>query len=232
MRLVELISSLSLCLAQITHTRYKFCASLPDTDRPLDDTEYLTCSTSSGSATTHCRAPSLISNEPRGITSHNPWCAAPFVDELDHLSLSFLSTMLEGTYVAYDLEEQPGAVYVPRVWVETCHPERRLVGALWHIDSVLLTRSSLKPFRGIKVDDVEFACLDLFVRSDLPLGRYEHLARVHILTTQLRISARTQGAGCSPYGRYSGRARIRYPVHVFCQVSERGGYVQLTSIIW
>lgn len=97
--------------------------------------------------------------------------------------------MLEGTYLAYDLEEQTGAVYVPRVWVETRHPERRLVGALWHIDSVLITRSSLKPFRAIKVDDVDFVCLDLFVRSDRPLVRYEHLTGIHILKTQLRVLA-------------------------------------------
>ena len=95
--------------------------------------------------------------------------------------------MPEETYLAYELEEQPGAVYVPRVRVETRHPQRRLVSALWHIDSVLMTRSSLKPFRGIKVDDVEFACLDLFVRSDRSLVRYEHLTRIHILKTQLRL---------------------------------------------
>ena len=88
-----------------------------------------------------------------------------------------------GTYLAYNLEEQTGAVYVPRVWVETCHPERWLVGALWHIDSVLMTRSSLKPFRAIKVDDVDFACLDLLVKNDLPLGGHEHLTRIHILKT-------------------------------------------------
>ena len=126
------------------------------------------------------------------------------------------------TYLGDPFEEEPGAVYVPGVRVETRHAERRLVSALWHIDSALMTRSSLKPFRGIKVDDVAFACLYLFMENDLPLGRYEHLARVHILTTQLRISARTQGAGCSPYGQYSGRARIRYPVHVFCQGPEAG----------
>ena len=130
--------------------------------------------------------------------------------------------MPRGTYLGHELEEQPGAVYVPRVRVETCHPERRLVGALWHIDSVLLTRSSLKPFRGIKVDDVEFACLDLFVRSDRPLVRYEHLTGIHILKTQLRVLASEEGAGHLPYGRFSGRARIRYPVHVFCQGPEAG----------
>ena len=189
MRLVKLISSLCLCLAQIAQTGHEYCASLPDTDCPLDDTEDLTCSTSSGSATTDCRAPSLISNEPSYITSHKPWYRALLVDELDHLSQSFLSTRPRGTYLGHELEEQPGAVYVPRVWVETRHPKRRLAGTLWHIDSVLMTRSSLKPFRGIKVDDVEFACLDLFVRSNRPLVRYEHLTRIHILKTQLRVLA-------------------------------------------
>ena len=92
-------------------------------------------------------------------------------------------------YLAYELEEQPGAIYVPRVWVETRHPERRLVSALWHIDSVLLTRSSLKPFGVIKVDDIDFACLDLLVKNDLPLGGHEHLTRIHILKTQLRVLA-------------------------------------------
>ena len=93
------------------------------------------------------------------------------------------------TCLRYVLEEQSGAVYVPGVRVETRHPKRRLVSALWHIDSVLMTRSSLKPFRVIKVDYVDFACLDLFVKNDLPLGRYEHLTRIHILETQLRILA-------------------------------------------
>ena len=93
------------------------------------------------------------------------------------------------TYLGDPFEEEPGAVYVPGVRVETRHAERRLVSALWHIDSVLMTRSSLKPFRVIKVDYVDFACLDLFVKNDLPLGRYEHLTRIHILETQLRILA-------------------------------------------
>ena len=110
--------------------------------------------------------------------------------------------MPRGTYLGHELEEQPGAVYVPRVRVETCHPERRLVGALWHIDSVLMTRSSLKPFRGIKVDDVDFACLDVLVKNDLPLGRYEHLTRIHILKTQLRMLASEEGAGHLPYVQY------------------------------
>ena len=110
--------------------------------------------------------------------------------------------MPRGTYLGHELEEQPGAVYVPRVWVETRHPERRLVGALWHIDSVLMTRSSLKSFRGIKVYNVDFACLDLLVKNDLPLGRYEHLTRIHILKTQLRVLASEEGAGHLPYGRY------------------------------
>ena len=87
---------------------------------------------------------------------------------------------------------------------------------------MLMTRSSLKPFRAIKVDDVEFACLDLFVRSDRSLVRYEHLTRIHILKTQLRLLASEEGAGHLPYVRYSGRARIRHPVHVFCQGPEAG----------
>ena len=102
-------------------------------------------------------------------------------------------------YLTNPSKEQPGAVYVPRVRVKTCHAERRLVSALGHIDSVLMTRSSLKPFRGIKVYDVDFACLDLFVKNDLPLGRYEHLTRIHILKTQLRGLASERESKTTPY---------------------------------
>ena len=70
------------------------------------------------------------------------------------------------------------------------------------------------------------------MKNDLPLGRYEHLTRIHILKTQLRVLASEEGAGHLPYGRYSGRARIRYPVQVFCQVLERGTYARLTSMTW
>ena len=92
-------------------------------------------------------------------------------------------------YLTYPFKEQSGAVYVPRVRVKTCHAERRLASAFWQIDRMLVTRSSLKPFRAIKDDDVDFACLDLLVKNDLPLGGHEHLTRIHILKTQLRVLA-------------------------------------------
>ena len=123
--------------------------------------------------------------------------------------------MLEGTYLAYDLEEQTGAVYVPRVWVETCHPQRWLVGALWHIDSVLMTRSSLKPSGGIVVNDVDLACLYILMESDFLLGGDENLTVIHVLTPHrldiLRYLAVTVH---SPYEQCSERAGIRFPVRM------------------
>ena len=183
MRLVKLISSLCLCLAQIAQTGHEYCASLPDTDCPLNDTEYLTCSTSSGPTMTDCRAPTLISDEPRYITSHNPWRRTLFVGKLSCPSVSTTLAMHYLTnYLTYPSKEQPGAVYVPRVRIETCHAGRRLVSALWQIDSMLVTRSSLKPSRGIVVNDVDLACLDVLVESDILLGGDENLTVIHVLT--------------------------------------------------
>ena len=85
-------------------------------------------------------------------------------------------------YLTYPFKEQSGAVYVPRVRVKTCHAERRLASALWQIDSMLVTRSSLKPSGGIVVNDVDLACLYILVESDFLLGGDENLTVIHVLT--------------------------------------------------
>ena len=118
-------------------------------------------------------------------------------------------------YLTYPSKEQPGAVYVPRVRIETCHAGRRLVSALWQIDSMLVTRSFLKPSGGIVVNDVDIACLYILVESDFLLGGDENLTVIHVLTPHrldiLRYLAVTVH---SPYERYSERAEIRFPVRM------------------
>ena len=140
-------------------------------------------------------------------------------------------------YLTYPFKEQPGAVYVPRVRVKTCHAERRLVSALWQIDRMLVTRSSLKPSRGIVVNDVDLACLYILVESDFLLGGDEDLTVIHVLTPHrldiLRYLAFTVH---SPYERCSERAEIRFPVHMSGETvscaNAKGTHVQLTSTIW
>ena len=58
-------------------------------------------------------------------------------------------------YLTYPFKEQPGAVYVPRIWVESRHAERRLAIALWQLDGVLVTWTFVETFGGIEVDDVD-----------------------------------------------------------------------------
>ena len=47
---------------------------------------------------------------------------------------------------------------------------------------MLVTRSSLKPSRGIVVNDVDLACLYILVESDFLLGGDEDLTVIHVLT--------------------------------------------------
>ena len=63
--------------------------------------------------------------------------------------------MHDESYLRYILEKHTGAVYVPRIWVEPRHAERRLAMALWQLDGVLVTWTFVETFGGIEVDDVD-----------------------------------------------------------------------------
>ena len=62
-------------------------------------------------------------------------------------------------YLTNPSKEQPGAVYVPRIWVESRHTKRRLAIALWQLDGVLITRTFVEMFGGIEVDNVDLSWL-------------------------------------------------------------------------
>ena len=63
------------------------------------------------------------------------------------------------SYLRYILEKHTGAVYVPRIWVESRHAERRLAIALGQLDGVLITRTFVEMFGGIEVDNVDLSWL-------------------------------------------------------------------------
>ena len=65
-----------------------------------------------------------------------------------------IAQLHDESYLRYILEKHTGAVYVPRIWVESRHAERRLAIALWQLDGVLVTRTFVETFGGIKVDNV------------------------------------------------------------------------------
>ena len=65
-----------------------------------------------------------------------------------------IAQLHDESYLRYILEKHTGAVYVPRIWVESRHAERRLAMALWQRDGVLVTWTFVEMFGGIEVDDV------------------------------------------------------------------------------
>ena len=79
------------------------------------------------------------------------------MDELSHALARRTTILHDESYLRYILEKHTGAVYVPRIWVESRHAERRLAIALWQLDGVLMTRTFVEPFGGIGVDDVDLS---------------------------------------------------------------------------
>ena len=81
------------------------------------------------------------------------------MDELSHALARWTTIFYIERYLRYILEKHTGAVYVPRIWVESRHAERRLAIALWQLDGVLITRTFVEMFGGIEVDDVDLSWL-------------------------------------------------------------------------
>ena len=81
------------------------------------------------------------------------------MDELNHALARWTAIFHDEIYLGYILEKHTGAVYVPRIWVVSRHPERRLAIALWQRDGVLVTWTFVETFGGIEVDDVDLSWL-------------------------------------------------------------------------
>ena len=79
------------------------------------------------------------------------------MDELSHALARRTTILHDESYLRYILEKHTGAVYVPRIWVESCHTKRRLAIALWQLDGVLVTWTFVETFRRIEVDDIDLS---------------------------------------------------------------------------
>ena len=79
------------------------------------------------------------------------------MDELSHALARWTTIFYIERYLRYILEKHTGAIYVPRIWVESGHAERRLAIALWQLDGVLVTWTFVETFGGIEVDDVDLS---------------------------------------------------------------------------
>ena len=81
------------------------------------------------------------------------------MDKLNDALARWTTILHDESYLRYILEKHTGAVYVPRIWVESRHTKRRLAIALWQLDGVLITRTFVEMFGGIEVDDVDLSWL-------------------------------------------------------------------------
>ncbi len=85
------------------------------------------------------------------------------------------------THFGHSIEENPRTVYIPGVWIESCHAEWRLAVGFRQVYGVLEPRTTLEALGPIEVDDVGLACLHFFVERNVPLACDNDLAVIHVL---------------------------------------------------